>query len=302
LNTLENVSKLKIAMNKRIIMSNPDYFDNRHALNPYYGDEVIDRKRAQQEHSEIRRAFSEVGIEVVDVQSPTTSQDGVYTANWALIRGRKAVLARLPNARKPEEKWAEAVLGGLGIEVIRVPHQWRFSGQGDALPCGEYLFCGSGYRSDEEAQAFAAATLGYKRVQLRTVPHLNVEGDAVINASSGWPDSFYYDIDLALSVIRQPSVDRRGVVAYCPDAFTEESRKAIEGLPNIDTVIVSEDEAKNGFACNLVSTGEAVVMSARAPKLQKALGDLGLHILTPDVVELAKGGGYIRCIALTINE
>jgi N-dimethylarginine dimethylaminohydrolase len=56
-----------------------------------------------------------------------------------------------------------------------------------------------------------------------------------------------------------------------------------------------------GFACNLVSTGDTVVMSAHAPHLQRALEAEGLKTVTPEIDELVKGGGYIRCTTLTLS-
>lgn len=292
-------------LNTIVLMSDADYFSNEAPINPYYADESVDLERAKHEHAEIQAALKNAGITVVKVSSPSTSQDGVYTANWALVRGKKAVLASLPNARKSEEAWAEAELVKLGIEVVRVPDGLRFSGQGDALPCGDLLFCGSTYRSDIQAQAFAAETLGFRRIQLQAVPQLDVDGRPVVNSASGWPDSFYYDIDLALSILRPPHMQgsslQRGLVAYCPEAFTPESRIILENLDEVDKIIVSEVEAREAFACNLVSTGETVVMSAKAPALRAALEARGLHVITPTITELAKGGGYIRCTTLTLQ-
>lgn len=282
-------------------MSGADYFSNDQPINPYYQDETIDKTAAISEHAAIQHAFESAGITIVKVQPPQTSQDGVYTANWALIRGKTAVLARLPDARKTEEDWAESLLQAQGFTVVRVPENWKFSGQGDALPCGDYLFCGSTYRSDEQAQEFAATTLGYTRVQLRTVPQLDARGSEMINASSGWPDSFYYDIDLALSIIKGPSEDSLGTIAYCPQAFMPESRVLLEELEGFEKIIVSEQEAREAFACNLVSTGETVVMSASAPELKAELEARGLHVITPRIDELAKGGGYIRCTSLSFS-
>lgn len=287
-------------INQKVLMSSAKYFSNLQPINPYYADESVDVALAQAEHDEIRRCLEQAGVEVVTVDAPSTSQDGVYTANWGLVRGSTAVLARLPNARKPEEAWAKDRLESLGYDVVTVPDSYKFSGQGDALPCGNYLFCGSTYRSDADAQAFAANTLGYERIQLRTQPQRDENGDEVVNASSGWPDSFYYDIDLALSVIRGPEDGRKGLIAYCPEAFTPESRQLLEEFNGVDKIIVSETEAREAFACNLVSTGQTVVMSARAPELKAALEAEGLAVLTPEVKELAKGGGYIRCTTLTL--
>lgn len=283
-------------------MSSADYFSNDQPINPYYADESVDLEQAKREHSQIQSYLEQAGIKVTKVSAPSTSQDGVYTANWALVRGKTAVLASLPAARESEEAHAETILRELGYDVIRLPEKLKFSGQGDALPCGDYLFCGSTYRSDVDAQSFAAETLGYKRIQLRAVPQLDSSGNEIINASSGWADSFYYDIDLAFSIIKGPSEDSLGTIAYCPEAFMPESQKILEDLRGFDKIIVSEKEAKEAFACNLVSTGEAVVMSAHAPELKANLEARGLKVFTPEITELAKGGGYIRCTTLSLNE
>lgn len=281
-------------INQTVLVSGADYFALDAPINPYYDDKPVNVAQAKSDHVKIVGAFEQAGMEVVKVAPPQDSQDGVYTANWALVRGDRAVLSRLPNARKAEESYAAKTLASLGIETITVPEDWHFSGQGDALPCGQFLLAGQGYRSDSRAQAFAAETLGYELVQLQTVPQLDVDGQPHINASSGWPDSFFYDIDLAMAVIRED------LIAYCPEAFDEASRAKIAELP-VEKIIVSYDEAVKGFACNLVSTGETVIMSNHAPQLQAAIERYGLKTITPDVQELPRGGGYIRCVSLTLN-
>lgn len=288
-------------INAHVLMSDARHFSNEQAINPYYSQESIDIGGAQHEHDTIRGLLEQSGVIVTQVASPTDSQDGVYSANWALVRGDTAVLARLPDARKAEEDYAEKILTDLGKKIIRVPGDLHFSGQGDALPCGNLLFCGSGYRSDGEAQKFAAETLGFERVQLQTVPQRDAQGIPVINQVSGWADSFFYDIDLALSIIKGPTDTEKGLIAYCPEAFTRESREILRNLDSIDKIEVSLSDAKEAFACNLVSTGETVIMSAHAPVFSQALRDHGLTVLSPEIKELAKGGGYIRCITLTLD-
>jgi len=288
-------------INRTVLMSDALNFSAEQAINPYYGDSHTNTADAQAEHNSIHKAFQDAGIEVIQVPSLSSSQDGVYTANWALVRGSKAILARLPDVRKSEEEWARQHLLNLGLKVIDAPEGLKFSGQGDALACGNYLFCGNGYRSDLEAQVFAAQELGYERIQLQTIPQLDEKGNPVINAVSGWADSFFYDIDLALSIIKAPTEDKKGLIAYCPEAFTEESQQILKDFNEVDKIEISLDEAQNAFACNLVSTGETVVMSAHAPLFAEKLRKHGLNIITPEVSELAKGGGYIRCTSLTIQ-
>jgi N-dimethylarginine dimethylaminohydrolase len=288
-------------INQTVLMSDALNFSAEQAINPYYTDSPTEVSKAQAEHGAIHAAFEQAGIKVIQVPSPTTSQDGVYTANWALVRNNKAIVARLPEVRSSEEAWAQQKLVDLGLEIITVPEGLKFSGQGDALACGDFLFCGNGYRSDEAAQKFAAEQLGYTRIQLQTIPQRDAAGEAVINAVSGWADSFFYDIDLALSIIKAPSDTEKGLIAYCPEAFTLESQIILKNFNEVEKIEISLYEAQNAFACNLVSTGSTVIMSAHAPSLSHELEDRGLTVLTPEVTELAKGGGYIRCTSLSIQ-
>jgi N-dimethylarginine dimethylaminohydrolase len=287
-------------------MSGTSYFADDAPINPFMDkDTPIDLEVAKHEHDAIQAALESVGVTVERVDPPADCQDGVFTANWALVRGDKAVLARLPNARKDEEPYAKRVLEAMGKTVYELPESVeKFSGQGDALPCGNYLFCGSGYRSDEAAQEFVAETLGFTRVQLRAKPQLDSDGNPMINSYSGWPDSFYYDLDLAVSILKAPVYDgdditENGLIGYCPDALTPESVELIRSLPGLDLIEVSEDEAVHNLACNLVSTGTHVVMND-APDFAAAIESHGLSTTRLKNVELAKGGGSMRCTTLTL--
>ena len=285
-------------LNSTVLMSGADHFSDGQAINAYMDKRVpVDRVRAAEEHAAIREALEQTGVRVIGVDPPGGCQDGVYTANWALVRGDRAVLSSLPNARKGEEPYAERVLRGLGKEVVRVPGGARFSGQGDALPVGPYLLAGQGFRTDPAAHAFVAEHLGYEVVSLQAVPKRRLwgRGRPVINRDSGWPDSLFYDIDLAIAVLRDD------LIAWCPDAFTPASRERLRALEGVERIEVSHEEAVRGFACNLVSTGEAVVMSPRAPRLRAAIEARGLETIAVEASELRKGGGYIRCCTLTLD-
>ncbi|MCA9324672.1 amidinotransferase [Candidatus Saccharibacteria bacterium] len=288
--------------NQTVLMSGVDYFDDGQAINPFMiQTEAIDLAKAKAEHDAIRQAFESAGITVKTVPPPAGCQDGVYTANWALVRNGLAVMARLPNARKAEEIYAEHALLNQSLKIIQLPDGLKFSGQGDALPCGDLLFCGSQYRSDVPAQQFVADTLGFRRIQLQTVPLLDSQEIPVTNEVSGWPDSFFYDLDLALSVLKYPEADQKGLIAWCPDAFVPESQQILRQLEDVDKIEVSLDEAKRAFACNLVSTGETVIMNDGALQLTQAIQDHGLKTILLKNPELGKGGGSIRCTSLTLD-
>ena len=278
-------------INQKLLVSGADYFADTYEINPYYTQNKIDINKAIAEHKLILDCFKEANIELIKVKPPKNCQDGVYTANWALIKDGTAVMSRLPEARKAEENYARKILEQQGIKTVLVPGKHLFSGQGDSLRCGKYLLGGCGYRSDPEAQQFAADTLGLELIQLHAKPQLNPDGSEHINPVTNHADSFWYDIDLAVSVIDDHTI------AYCPDALDDQSNQKLQSL-NLDTILVDYEECTKGFANNLVSTGKHVIMSNKAPKLQSALEKRGLICLTPDVTELKKGGGYIRCVSL----
>ena len=288
-------------INNSILMSDANHFSTDQPINPYYHHKSVDYAKAIQEHTAVRELLVQAGVKIVTVLSPIGCQDGVYTANWALVRGDKAVLASLPNARQNEEGYAEKILTNLGKTVIHLPDGLKFSGQGDALACGNFLFCGSEYRSDAKAQEFVANTLRYERIQLQAIPQCDNTGKAVINQASGWADSFFYDVDMAIAIIRAPIDGQKGLIAYCPEAFTPASRELLAKFDAVDKIEVSINEAQTGFATNLVSTGETVIMSAHAPKLSEELRRHSLTVLTPKITEIAKGGGFIRCMTLTLD-
>ncbi len=277
-------------------MSGAEYFDDGYAINSYMDDKVpVHLERAIQEHNDIVASFKQAGIEVVKVDAPSSSQDGVYTANWALIKGNKAVMANLPNKRETEEPYAQKILTNMGYEIIKLPKEFHFSGQGDALPCGNYLFVGTGYRTSAEVHPLLARELGFEVIGVQTIPQLDNSGNAVINPVTGWPDSFFYDLDLAIAIIKP------NLIAWCPEAFMPKSQERIRALSEIEKIEVSLEEAMQASACNLVSTGDTVVMGNKAPKLQKALEDKGFKVITPEITELMKGGGFIRCTSLTLS-
>jgi N-dimethylarginine dimethylaminohydrolase len=282
-------------INRRVLMSGADYFDDQQAINAHMDSGVrVDVERAKTDHQNIRSALEQAGVEVVCVDPPAGCQDGVYTANWALCIDGKAVLSRLPNVRKGEEPHARRILKGLGFEILEVPDSLKFSGQGDALVCGEYLFVGSQYRTDKAVHEFLGQVFDKRIVGIQTVPQTDTNQSEQINPVTGWPDSYFYDLDLALAVLRDD------LIAWCPDAFLPASQDKIRDLA-IGKIEVTLEEAKNGLACNLVSTGETVVMSSSAPILSAQIEAHGLGVVTPDVHELQKGGGFIRCTTLTLD-
>ena len=290
-------------MNRTVLMSGADYFDDQSAINVLMNDQVpVNVAAATLEHNSIQQALESAGIKVIKIDPPQNCQDGVYTANWALVKDGKALMSRLPNSRKPEEAYALEAIKNQGLEPIILPAEIeRFSGQGDALPCGDMVFTQSPFRTTKNAHKHLEQ-LGFSNViALQTKPARNLFGIAKTNKVTGWPDSPTYDIDLALAVLKWPSSTTKGLIAYCPDVFKSDSRKLLKNLEGIDKITVSKRETLGAFALNLVSTGETVIMNSGASEFQKNLEAHGLKTIALDLPELKKGGGSIRCTTLTLS-
>ena len=90
------------------------------------------------------------------------------------------------------------------------------------------------------------------------------------------------------------------MIAVCWDALTREGKQAIKSLEGVEIIPVDEIEAKYSLACNLVSTGETVIMVDNAPKLQAAIQAKGFEVITLPNHELRKGGGGFRCSSLSL--
>lgn len=286
-------------------MSGAEYFGDDDAINDLMDSDIdVDVQKAVEEHGRIKQALESCGVTVKQVSPPPDCQDGVYTANWALVRGGKAVMSRLPNKRKPEERFALEVIRGLGLETLVLqPEVKRFSGQGDALPCGDILFTQSPYRTTRNAHMPLKEMLGFREVvSLQTKPARWFGfGPPRKNRLTGLPDSPTYDLDLALAVLKFPADSQKGLIAFCPDVFKRSSRKMLRAYDGLDKIEVSRQEALTSHALNLVSTGETVVMNSGAPAFQAALQARGLKTITLDLPELKKGGGSIRCSTLTLD-
>lgn len=285
-------------------MSGAESFNDGDAINVLMDASVpVDVAAAVSEHNHIREALENAGVTVRKIDAPAGCQDGVYTANWALVRDGKALMARLPNTRQPEEAYALEAVKAAGLEPLILPEEVeRFSGQGDALPCGDIVFTQSPFRTTTAAHKYLKEWLGFREViALETEPARDGAGNEIINAVTGLPDSPTYDIDLALAIIRWPSEGQKGLIAWCPEVFKAESRRFLEKYDAVDKIIVSKTEALNAFALNLVSTGETVIMNSGAPLFEASLEAHGLKVVTLDLPELRKGGGSIRCSTLTLD-
>jgi N-dimethylarginine dimethylaminohydrolase len=292
-------------INRSVLMSGAEYFGDADAINELMDSNIpVNLNQAIAEHNLIKQSLIDAGVNVIQVAAPPNCQDGVYTANWGLVRNGKAIMSRLPNTRQAEESYALKAVQGLNLQPMILPETInRFSGQGDSLACGNIIFVQSPYRTVEGAHRYVKDWLGFDElIALQTKPARRFKfGPAKINKITGLPDSPTYDIDLAIAILKYPEENQKGLIAYCPDVFKTNSRKILDNYDKVDKIKVSYKEAMTYYALNLVSTGETVVMNSGAPLFEAALHEHGLKTVSLDLPELRKGGGSIRCTTLSLD-
>jgi N-dimethylarginine dimethylaminohydrolase len=265
-------------LNTHLLVSDARHFRIDYVINPYMDPaDQPDPSAVAAEHEALVDAHVRAGRAVERMPTVAENPDMVYTANGAVVVDGVAVLGDPPAPRRGEIPHHRRALGELGLTVLEAP--FPFSGQGDVLACGDLLLTAHGRRTDPRMLPFLAENLGRTVVPLRT-------------AGPEW-----YDLDLAVGVLDAATV------AWFPDALDAASRRrlaCLAALEGIDLLEVSRPEAE-AFALNLVSDGRTVTMTTGAPRLAAELRDRGLAVDEIDTAQLRKGGGGVRCTALTLD-
>jgi N-dimethylarginine dimethylaminohydrolase len=234
-----------------------------------------DPVKLENEYESIVSAHQAAGRTLDFIKPDAGQPDMTYTANQALIRGKKAVLGNLPPERDGEIHFLKPWLQSAGFEVIESPY--RFSGQGDAVPTGTgAVIKGREWRSDPRSDDFIRDALGYEIIPIHTV-------------SNAW-----YDDDLVFGVIAP------GLIAVAWDVLDKPSQKLLRQRTDLEYIDVSLLEAQN-FVCNLVSDGKTVIMPEGSPNLANELMKRDFNVVTCSIAQLKLGGGAIRCTTLALD-
>jgi N-dimethylarginine dimethylaminohydrolase len=260
-----------------ILMCRPDFFGVEYEINPWmHVDDTVDRGRAEQQWQALRRAYQELGQEVVLAEPVEHLPDMVFTANAGVVWKGRAVLSHFRHAERQGEEshWAEA-FERQGFAVTGPPRGMAFEGAGDALFVGETLFAGSGFRTDRAAHRFVGRALGVDVVSLELV------------------DPRFYHLDTCFCPLNEQTV------IFAPQAFSPKSARTIRAL--VPHVIEVPVEVAAGFACNAIAVGSRVISSTAAGSLQPQLYAEGFDTLALPMTEFMKSGGGVRCLSLPLD-
>jgi N-dimethylarginine dimethylaminohydrolase len=258
-------------------MCPPDYYGIEYEINPWMSREVgSDPAESWRQWSALRETLSDLGVTIETLEPRPGLPDLVFTANAGLVHGRRFVSSRFRHGvRQGETPHFDAWAMAHGYEVVTLPPGYHFEGAGDALFCGATLYAGYRFRSDARSHQRIGELLGVPVLPLELV------------------DPRFYHLDTCFCPVAEDAA------IYYPGAFDDYGRSVLRG--QISRLIEVSAEEAVSFSCNAVVVGRSVVLNDGAPKLARALGDLGFVAYPLRLTEFIKAGGSAKCLTLRLD-
>ena len=266
----------------KVLMCPPEFFGVEYVINPWMEGQIgrADVSRAISQWDVLHSTLSSL-TDVELIEPGEHLPDMSFAANGGLVVDQTFVKSRFRVAqRKPEEDLFAEWFRERDYEIVTLPDDEPFEGEGDALihPGYPILWAGYGVRSSLDAHRTLAERLSLQVVSLRLV------------------DQRFYHLDTCF----YPLPGNR--VVYYPSAFDELSLREIERrVPSENRLAVSESDALN-FTCNAIRLGDTIVTNHASPDLQSQLGDWGFHIRPVLVNEFMLAGGAVKCLTLLLDQ
>ena len=260
-----------------ILMCPPDHYGIEYEINPWMSrSRQADRPLAHEQWRRLFETLTGLGATVSLLDPVAGLPDLVFTANAAMIHGRRAILSHFRHQqRQGEEPLYEHWLTEHGFAALQLPDGRYFEGAGDALYCGDTLVAGYRIRSDVRSQQLVGQLVGSRVVPLELI------------------DGYYYHLDTCFCPLAP------GEAIWFPGAFDDYGRRALaEIVPSLIEVI--PEEARS-FACNAVVVGKHVVTNTGCPRLHADLVSRGYEPIETPLSEFVKAGGSAKCLTLRLD-
>ena len=199
----------------------------------------------------------------------------VFTANAGFVWEKKFIVGNFRHdVRRGEVSYFEKWFAGRDYEVVNLPEQNFFEGEGDLLMCAGVMFAGYPIRSCTDSHQAIADIIQCPVLSLKL--------------TSDW----FYHLDTCFCPLS------RGEAIYYPGAFDAEALNVLKS--RIRTLIpVSDDEARR-FACNAIVVEKNLIMNDGCPKTRGQLESLGFCVFEIPLTEFIKSGGGAKCLVLKI--
>lgn len=288
---MKETGPLTPASKARFLICRPQHFAVTYSINPWMdpnawaGNGEVLHARAVRQWDGLHRTLRACGAAIETVEPQPGLPDLVFTANAAVVLGRKAVLARFlhPERQREQPVFAASFRAlqarGLLDEVVELPPGVTLEGAGDCLwdPTRKLFWIGSGFRSDEAARDAVAREFGVPCLPLALA------------------DPNFYHLDTAFCAL--PSGD----VLYYPAAFTPAAIEIIHAhVAPAQRVALNRTDAVR-FAANAVCIDRVIVMSSCSDGLRRTLEGRGYTVAKTPLQAFLRSGGSACCLTLRLD-
>src|SRR6266700_1865306 len=236
---------------RELLLCPPDYYGIEYEINPWMSRaRGAETERAKSQWQGLHQTLASLDNKIELVPPQPKLPDMVFTANAGLAVGKKFIPSNFRHQERAGEapyfvRWMEK----HGYEILRLPENLYFEGEGDALFGGDALFCGYKFRSDIQSHRAVADMLGCLVISVELV------------------DPRFYHLDTCFC----PLPD--GGAAWFSAAFDEYGQHAIR--EHCGSLIEAAPEEAAQFACNAAVLDRDLVLPAGCPKLCRALRERG---------------------------
>ncbi|MGZ5523299.1 MAG: dimethylarginine dimethylaminohydrolase family protein [Chthoniobacterales bacterium] len=259
---------------RELLLCPPDHYGIEYEINPWMSRaRGADTPLVQAQWRDLHATLSQFDTRVHLIPAQPRLPDMVFTANAGLTIGRTFI----PSNFRHQERASEAPFFALWMqereyEVVWLPSDLYFEGEGDALFAGDTLFCGYKFRTDINSHRAIADLLGCLVISVELV------------------DPRFYHLDTCFCPLSDNSA------MWFPDAFDEYGQRVIrDHIP--DLIDVTEEEA-TVFCCNAIVLDRDIVLPEGAPNLVAKLQKRGYTCHQQQMSEFIKAGGACKCLMM----
>ena len=262
----------------RLLMCPPDHYSIEYEINPWMSkDRQTDRQHAHRQWSDLRQILETCLSSKIDLVEPIAGlPDMVFSANAGVVSGKKFITSNFRHdVRRGEAPYFVEWFLRQGFEIVRLPDEYFFEGEGDLLSRGDGCFAGYRIRSDILAHQRVAEIIESEVLSLELT------------------DDWFYHLDTCFCPLGA------GRALYYPPAFDRYARDVLQSHI-AELIPVAAAEAQR-FACNAIVAGNAIVMNDGCPEAREKLQGLGFTVYETPLDEFIKAGGSAKCMVLTID-
>ena len=260
---------------KKVLLCPPDYFQVRYQINPWMRPGSVDQAKAKEQWLTLLNLFRSLGVKAETVKPQPDLPDMVFSADQALIKGEKAILANFRfRQRRKEGKIYRQWLENNGFRIFSLPAFSYFEG-GDALEADNKVILGYGFRTRPQVASLINNLLKVPVITLKLV------------------NPRFYHLDTCLFIVNQKTA------FYYPPAFDKNSKTKLACLFT-NLIPLPKNEA-SALAANSLITDHQAIVPKKSPFLTKNLKKFGYHVHQLDISQFLKAGGGIHCLAIATH-